>query len=234
MSVLLTSYLATSQMDSIVMSNGDVLIGEIKGLDKSVLIFKTKYSDKDFQIKWLKVTEIYSSRYFIASLNGGDRFSSTISSIPGKKGRVNLDVGVNAIEEDIMDVIYLDPIGKNHLSRLTLDIDIGFTLSKSNNFRQFMTNLSGNYAEDRWISSAYFNSVLSRQDDTEDLRRIEGDIDFIYYLPHSWFLQTGAEYLGNDEQKLNLRSTYKVGSGYFFKRNNEIDIWSWQRNCLYL
>jgi len=35
--------------DSLVFKNGNILVGEIKSMDKGVLIFKTDYSDKDFK-----------------------------------------------------------------------------------------------------------------------------------------------------------------------------------------
>lgn len=38
-----------AQKDSIKLRNNDLLVGEIKTLTKSVLTFKTSYSDKDFK-----------------------------------------------------------------------------------------------------------------------------------------------------------------------------------------
>lgn len=222
LSVVFSSLIVYAQKDSLILSNGNIMIGEIKSMEKSVLTYKTPYSEKDFKIKWYEVKEIFSTRYFIISLENGKRFSSTINSVPDKKGIVYLDAGMSSFEEELKNVIYLDPIGKSYLSRLTLDIDVGLTITKSNNYRQFTTNLSGIYAADKWNSSAYFNSVMTMQDGIEDLRRVEGNIDFMYYLPNLWFLQTEAEFLGNDEQKLDMRSTYKAGGGYFFKRNNDL------------
>ena len=222
LSVIFSSLIVFAQKDTLKLRNGNMLIGEIKGMDKSVLTYKTPYSDKDFKIKWHEVAEIYSNRYFIISLENGKRFSSTINSVADKKGIVYLDAGMSSFEDEIHHVIYLDPIGKSYLGRLTLDVDVGITITKSNNYKQFTTTFSGSYVADKWQSSTYFNSVLTRQDGIEDLTRVEGNIDLLYYLPSSWFLQTEAEYLGNDEQKLDLRSTYKVGGGYFFKRNNDL------------
>jgi len=198
-----------------------MLVGEIKGLEQGILLMKTKYSDKDFNIKWYEVEEIRSSRYFIASLTGGKRYTSTVNSLKDKKGKVTLDYGVNSFEEDLSNIIYLDPVGKSRLSRLTVDIDVGLTLTKSNNYKEFTTNISVDYAADKWKSSAFFNSVLSKQDNIEDLKRIDGNIDLIYFIPPDWFVDGAVEYLSNDEQKLDSRNTYRAGAGYFFKKTNE-------------
>ena len=103
-----------------------------------------------------------------------------------------------------------------------MDIDVGLTLTKSNNYKEFTTNISANYAADKWKSSAFFNSVLSRQDNIEDLKRIDGNVDLIYFIPPDWFVNGAVEYLSNDEQKLDSRNTYRAGAGYFFKKTNEV------------
>ena len=65
---LLVSNIIFSQKDSIILSNADVLIGEIKSMEKNILVFETSYSDSDFKIKWHRVKEIYSDRTFTISL----------------------------------------------------------------------------------------------------------------------------------------------------------------------
>ena len=37
-----------SQIDAVTMKNGDLLIGEVKSLNKGVLVLETDYSDSDF------------------------------------------------------------------------------------------------------------------------------------------------------------------------------------------
>jgi hypothetical protein len=179
LAIILNGFMARSQNDTIVLSNGNMLVGEIRSLSQGVLTLKTPYSYKDFEIKWFRVTEIYSNRYFITTLGDGTRISgTTINSISGSPGKVQLDTGLKSFEQSLMSIISLDPIGKNYLSRLDFMIDIGLTLAKSNNYKQYTTSFTGNYNANKWGSSIYFNTVLSRQDDTEDLRRVEGDADF--------------------------------------------------------
>jgi len=208
--------------DSILLSNNDLLVGEIKKMDKSVIILKTKYSDSDFKIKWQKVVSIKSDRLFIVALDDGQRLNSSINSIENNNSKVILETGVNSFEEDLIDIIYLEPIGRNFLSRLTIDIDFGLTLAKANNFKQFTSNLSGTYLANKWKSNGYFKTVLSHQDGSNDINRMDGEISGNYFLRNDWFVQLGAIYLSNDEQKLNLRSTYKAGAGYYFVHNNRL------------
>ena len=79
--------------DTLILSNGNIIVGEFKRMDKSIITFKTKYSDSDFKIKWHKVLEIQSDRIFIISLDDGTRLSSSIHSSKINKGKVILDSG---------------------------------------------------------------------------------------------------------------------------------------------
>ncbi|MFD1316673.1 DUF481 domain-containing protein [Namhaeicola litoreus] len=220
--VCLISISVLAQKDTIKLKDDGILIGEIKELKQSVLSFKTSYSKKNFQIKWHEIAEIRSNRYFIVELENGTRISTTVNSIDNNPGKVDLFSGMNSFEEEIENIILLNPIGKNMFSRLSMAIDFGLTLTKANNLKQITSNISGNYTADKWSSSAYYKMVLSRQDGIDDVRRIDGNIDFLYFLPKEWFLAVEADYLGNDEQLLEMRSTYKVGGGYFFLKSNEM------------
>lgn len=216
------SSLVYSQKDSIKLSNGNILVGEIKSMDKSVLVFKTPYSDSDFKIKWYRVKEIYSDRIFIISVSDGQRLYSTINTDASDRAKVMLNAGEQSYSENLKDIIFLDPIGKNFLSRLTIDVDFGVSLTKANNLKQFNSNISGSFIANKWSSSGFFKSVMSRQEGASDINRIDGNLSLQYFLKNDWFVQTMAVYLSNNEQLLNLRSTYKGGLGYFFIHNNSM------------
>src|SRR5210317_2676979 len=83
--LVLLSILGYAQNDTIKLVNNDVLVGEIKQMDRSVLVFSTSYDDSDFKIKWGKVKEIKSDRRFIVSLSDGDRITTTINSVSDKE-----------------------------------------------------------------------------------------------------------------------------------------------------
>lgn len=208
--------------DSIQLSNNDILVGEIKKLDQSVITLKTKYSDSDFKIKWQKVKKIKSDRIFIIALNNGTRLNSSINTIKGKDGKVLIDSGVNAFEEDLINITYLEPFGRNFLSRLTINVDFGITLAKANNLKQLTSNISGSYLANKWKSNGYYKTVFSRQDGIADVKRMDGEIAVNYFLKNDWFATLSGVYLSNDEQKLKLRSTYKAGAGYYFVHNNKM------------
>jgi hypothetical protein len=213
---------AWSQKDTITLVNEDVLVGEIEKLDKSVLTFSTDYSDSDFKIEWDKVLEIKSQRTFIMAFSDGVRVTGNLNSIPEMEKKVRVMYDGQTEEESLNDLIFLEPIGKGALSNLSIDVDLGITLTKANNFRQLNTYIGGTYLAKRWNANAFFKTVLSSQDNTADIRRMDAEVGGQYFLPHDWFVTARAKYLANDEQLLDLRQTYQAGAGYYFIHNNSM------------
>lgn len=215
-----TSMLA--QKDTLKLSNNDVLVGSLEKMDRSILTFSTSYDDSDFKIKWGEVLEITSHQRFIISVTDGDRFTSKITSVKGKEKIVSIDVDGVQREFELDDIVFIEPIGGTFLSRLTVDMDLGITVTKANDFRQITTNLNATYLAYKWRARGLYKTVISRQEGAADINRMDAELGGDYYLPHDWFVNAKAIYLSNDEQLLDLRSTYQAGGGYYFIRNNSM------------
>ena len=211
-----------AQNDTIRLSNNDVIIGDVEYLDKNVLTFSTAYSDSDFKIEWDKVLEITSGSSLIIAFSDGERVTGMLKSIKGKDRKVEVTYGGNSREVDLDQVIFLDPIGQKALSNLSVDLDIGLTLTKANNLRQLTTNINGTYLARKWNANGLFKTVLSRQDGASDVTRMDAEIGAQYFLPKDWFVSGNAIFLSNDEQLLDLRSTFRLGAGYYFIHSNSM------------
>lgn len=210
----------TAQTDSLVFRNGTYIVGEVKKMERSVVTVETPYSDKDFNIKWHRVMEIYTSTYFLVSLSDGSRYNGTLES--KAPGRVSIlsDEG-DTVDVNIIDIVFLDDRDLGFWSQLYFSIDVGLNLTKANNFKQFSTNSTIGYAAKRWNLDAAHNILFSHQDNTDDIQRQDGRISYRYFLPHDWYPLISADFLSNTEQLLNLRSTWKLGMGKFIVHTNK-------------
>jgi hypothetical protein len=207
--------------DSLILFNKQVLVGEVKQLAQGVLSFKTGYSDSDFKIKWKKVAELYSDRIFIIELTSGSRLNAIMyPGKSGKKSEVAIGFGETTYPTDLHNIIYLDPIGKNFLSKMSASFDIGLTLTKANNLKQLTADAAVGYLGQKWSTNSTFSLVKSEQDNTENVDRLESSTSLQRFLPADWFIQGTLEFLKNSEQKLRLRTTGRLGIGYFFAKNN--------------
>jgi hypothetical protein len=217
---ILISQLALAQVDSLIVCNGDVLIGEIKSMERGVLVIGTVYSDSDFKIEWGKVVEIYSNRNFIVTLSGGKRFYGKLKSNPSNKTELIIqDTGTDNYAA-LNDVILIDAVKSDFLSRLSVSLGLGFTFTKANNLNQFTTRTNLGYLTEEWSAQVFFNALRNAQVDVAETKRTDARLRFQYFLPADWFLLASVGFLQNDVQKIKLRSTTTGGVGNYVIHSN--------------
>ena len=212
--------IANAKTDSLIFRNGNYLVGEVKNMDKNVVTVETPYSDKDFNIKWNRIQEIYTNTYFLISLSDGSRYNGTISS--NAPGRISIvtDEG-DSVQANHSDIVFLDDLDKGFWSQLSFSIDLGFELTRSNNFRKFTTNTRIGYTAKRWGLDAYYSTLFSRQDDADNIDRSEAGISHRYFLPKDWYTLLSVDFLSSSELNLTLRTTAKMGMGKFLVHTNK-------------
>jgi putative salt-induced outer membrane protein YdiY len=209
-----------SQTDSLILINGDVIIGEVKSMNKSVMQIETAYSDADFKIEWEGVKEIYTEGVFLIILENGDRITAKIET--STPTHVNL-IGTDRIQEVNMDsIIYMDQFGNTFLSNFYASLGLGLNLTKANNLTQFSLNGSAGYLARKWSLDLYFNSLNSAQDEIDNTKRTEVGLEYRYILVNKWYLSAAVDFLSNTEQALKLRSNGRLGGGYFPAKNNKL------------
>lgn len=209
-----------SQNDTIITHNDNIIIGQIKNMDKGVLTMETEYSKSDFTIEWEGIREIYSSSYFLFTTSQGLRISGSIRSIGNDMLELNDNEG-NLITIEIKDLVYIKSIEQKFLSRFTARVDLGYSLTKANNLEQFTVNSRFSYIVDLRSLEMYYNSLLSRQDSIQNIERYDAGLTYRYFLPKDWFLASELTFLSNTEQALELRSNLKAGLGKFLIHTNK-------------
>lgn len=217
--LLLLSNSLFAQIDSLKLKNGDELVGEIKSLDKGVLIMETDYSDSDFKIEWVKISQINTQSHFLISMQDGSRYYSTLKSY--SDSRVLIIKSLFEVDTfDIKHVVYLNAFENRFLDRLSASIDIGFDLTKARNLATLTSTSKIGYKAEKWLLDASFSSLWSTQDETENIVRNEGDINYRFIFPKGWYSIATISLLSNTEQELDLRSNIQLGFGRFLVQKN--------------
>ena len=218
--LLLAPLFTHAQKDSIVFRNGNTMIGEIKSLRNGVLTVETDYSDNDFTIKWSEIQKLFSQTRFLMTLEDGRRINGTVrSSI--NNGRVIIrDTGTPDLEVAMDDIVSVTGLKSDFWSRMSASIDVGISLTKANNLRQFSVRSAVGYLADRWQIDASFNTLTSKQDSIAATKRTDAALSYKYFLQHDWFLGTSVSFLSNTEQALKLRTTGKLGAGKLLVHTN--------------
>ena len=213
-----------AQTDSLILKNGDVIVGEVKSMDRGVLQIETDYSDSDFKIEWDQVEEFYSPRIYLITLSNGSRANEPINSNPDQPDQIIIGGEGSDRTTGIMDLVYINPLDQTFFSRLSAAVSIGYNFTKANNLNQLSSRISLGYMADYWALNGSLDIVKSSQDDADDINRTDGLITFRYFLKNDWYVIGRGDFLSNDEQKLKLRSAFSAGFGKFLVHTNRVHL----------
>lgn len=195
------------------------MVGEIKSMDRGLVVVETDYSDSDFKIDWEEIRTINTTTLFFITLTNGEKYYGTL------KSDSELTINILTVDDRVVacisdEIVFLRQFKKAFWDRLYASIDIGFSLTKANNLRQFTSRSTIGFRAEKWTLDATFNTLNSTQDDVESIERSDGKIDYRYVLPQSWYAITTISLASNTEQKLDNRLNGQLGFGRFFIRTN--------------
>jgi len=203
-----------AQDDKLETSSGDILVGEIKRMVRSVITFKTDYSNSDFKIDWDEIVSVESDRTFILHLTDGRHLNGQIKPDSLEKSAILL-APESPLEYKLDDIIYIEPLEKTFWSRLKASIDFGYTYTRNENMQQYSLRSELHYLTETWDLELHSDLLRSTQDNADRIRRINGIFNARRFLVHDWFFIGSYDLLQNDEQLLELRSTSQAGIGKF-------------------
>ncbi|MFD1292805.1 DUF481 domain-containing protein [Lutibacter holmesii] len=210
-----------AQNDTLVLNNRDVIVGDLKSMDRGVLTIEPSYSDSDFKITWEDIKTIKATQRYLITLSDGQRINGTFNTTDDGKIFIKNDEGEDRTVEQ-HEVVYINSVDDSFLSRLSANIDFGFSLTKANNQRQLNGSFRMAYLADKWSTELYYNTLFTTQDDVDDIQRNDAGVGFNYFLPKDWNLTGDLTLLSNTEQSLDLRTTAKIGLGNYVIHTNSL------------
>jgi len=217
--IISTGLYALTPTDSMIFKNGNIMDGEIKSMDRGMVVVSTDYSDSDFKIKWEEIQRISTQTEFFITLSDGRKFYGRIVS--RDTSVVNIITLTDLVFEcELNDIVYLKPYEKTFFERLYASLEVGLSLTKAQNLRQFTTRSTIGYRTREWSLDASFNSLNTTQDEVEPIDRTDGEINYRYILPRRWYSIATVSLLSNTDQKLDLRMNAQLGLGRFLIRTN--------------
>ena len=211
LSLVFLSLKSNAQQDSLVLKNGNVIVGELKSLDKGVVTIETGYSKSDFTIEWSGIKEIYLRSMFLITLKDGTRINGKFQSVAGGEKINIIDGEGKQIETTHDDIVYLKGLKLlDFWSRVHASIDMGLSISKANNLKQYSMRSAVSYLADKWLVDLYYDDTRSSQDSIVDTKRTEAGASYIT-SSQNWYAVGSISTLSNTEQALKLRLTSKAG-----------------------
>lgn len=217
---LLAGRAFAEKTDIIVLDNGDHVTGEIKGMSRGKVDFKTDDVGR-ISVEWTKVARVVSIHPFEVELSSGAKYYGVLQSPLDEKVQVGTDA---ANTFSLNDIVTITPMDDYFWARVKAYLDLGFTLAKSN---QALT-LSGDgefaYRGQHFGGALDFNTYVQNDKNTTAVGQGSVNLTGTYYLT-KWrlALQLGADH--NDELDLKLRLDLGAGVAYPLLRNNSMEFW---------
>ena len=209
---LIFSTLVTAQKDTLFLKNKDVLAGTVENFSAGVLSFSTDYSDEDFKIEFDKINGIYIHKRSIITLTRSRRRYGTIKTMV--PGTISITTGKDIVETfKIRELISLQEVNEDRKKRISGSIDLGYDFTKAQGKSQITLDGKLAYLGELWVSNASINLLQSRQDEVEDIKRIDAKTDLRRLLSRTWYLIGELTFLSNTEQTLEGRFTPNIGVG---------------------
>jgi len=229
LALLCTSPLyARDKTDVMVMTNGDRLTCEVKGLDAGVLYVSFDYIDGTASVNWSKVARLESKQLFLVKTEGGSVYTGILNAADTPAGRpVKIQV-LAAEEEHVLDrsqIVEMVATSDRFWQRFNGEVSFGAIYSKGNQSTQYSLGSQTTYVRERWNATANFDSSLSSSSGTNASARNSINFDGRHLLPwNNWFYAGLGSFLQSSEQGIALQSTVGGGIGRYFKHTNRSTI----------
>jgi hypothetical protein len=215
---------AAPKTDILVFHNGDRLTGEVKGLERGKLSFKTDATGT-ISIEWDKIASVQSEQYLEVELSDGRRhFGRASQAQPEGKLKLRVGSGSNVREAPLADVIRIAPIEQGgFFDRLDGYVTAGYDYTQANDLQQFTFTggLSSRDEKRQWSLDG--STTIISQSGQDDTSRYEISTLNRRFLPDRWFWQGFGSFDGNDELGIDLRTTLGAAYGRFLRQDQQQD-----------
>ena len=219
---------ARDKTDVLVMTNGDRMTCEVKGLDAGVLYVSFDYIDGTASVNWSKVSRIESSQLFVVKTEGGAVYSGTLRTPEASVDRpVKIEVLAAEKEEslDRSQIVQMIATSDRFWQRFNGEVGLGVIYSKGNQSTQYSLNSQTAYVRERWSALASFNSNLSSSAGANASTRNALAFGGNHLMRwNHWFYSGMGSFLQSSEQGIALQSTVGAGIGRYFKNTNRTNI----------
>jgi len=220
---LLATPALAAKTDIVVLENGDRLTGEIKGMSRGKLDYKTDDAGR-LSVEWTKITQVTSVHAFEVELSSGKKLYGPLQ--PGAEPG-QLTVGPAGSQETvaIVAVIAITPMSERFWSRVRAYLDLGFTLAKANTAMTLSGDGEFAYRGEHLGATLDFDTYFQNDVNNTLVSRASVQLTGNYFFVARWRLQLFLSADHNNELDLDLRLSIGSGAAYSVIRSSLMELW---------
>ncbi|HEV2672507.1 MAG TPA: DUF481 domain-containing protein [Gemmatimonadales bacterium] len=222
MASLAAQPLSAQKVDTVVIRNGDRIVGEIKALDHGALTYKTD-DVGTLTIKWDKIDRIVSPRYFEVEDQSGRRYYGNLQ--PSREdGRMVVAVSSFIDTLDIVSVVRIYPIGRSFLARVDGHLNLAASFQRANKLRDISVDFEAEHRTQVRLTKLQSNVYFQAQEGANATSRNSVALSQLRMLKHRWLLTAAGQLQQNEELDLAVRGLLGAGGGRFLSQTNRLEI----------
>ena len=164
---------AGDKTDVILFKNGDRLTGEVKTLDRGKMSFDTDAMGV-IKVEWDDIAQLHSTVTFEVALEDGARLYGSLVETT-RPSEIRLQTDTTTLDLPIDTVVSMTPIKSTLIDRMTMSVDVGYSLAKANKLEQSNVGYDFGYRDaKRQITFSFDGSTSSSENDAPSTRVFSG------------------------------------------------------------
>jgi hypothetical protein len=226
--------------DTVVVNNGNLIVGEIKRLQRGQLELSTDAMSTVY-VEWPKIRSVGTSKIFEVFLEDGTIYFGSMRL--SEHDSVTVLVTGDTVTVPTQSIVSLQRIKPNFWDALDGNVNFGFDFTQQN--AKFDLNLNGEVRHTARqsregggdlpilnsngivLTRFTYNASFSRQDSVANIERSQVALSRSRQFESLWFwiVALGAE--RNSQLSLDYRWTVSGGVGRFLAQSNKFDVSVW-------
>lgn len=209
--------------DTIYLTNGDRLTGELKRLESGQLVLKTD-GISTVNIEYDKIQTVYSRKNFEIVKKTGFSYFGTIMKSTSQQC-IDICITNDTVTEPIRDIVEITRIKNMFWNKFYGSVDLGLSYYKSTKTLQYYFNGELNYRGRKDLVSAGVNLLISEQqlsDSTAHTIKNDIELNYGHFFQGRWWGGIGTKWQENTELDLDYRIQVGAGAGYDIVHTNPV------------
>ena len=214
------SPLLAQKTDTLIVRNGDVWTGEIKEYRRGKVEFSTDAAST-IHVKWSRVLTAESDKLWDIDLEDGRKLFGSLD-LGDEHHQVKIITDGDTLVVATQSVVALRRIKETFWKRLDGNIDLGFAFTQQNAKTDF--NLGTKVTHKKDFNTFRFDlyTTFSRQDDTDNISRLNTSFAFLREFAKGWFYAGILRGEQNSQLSLDIRGTAGGAGGRMFIATNKV------------
>jgi len=212
--------LLAQKTDTMIVRNGDVMTGEIKEFQRGKVEFSTDAAGTIY-VKWTRVLTAETDKIFeIALEDGSSHFGSL--ALGDEPHQVKVVIDRDTFVVATQKIVRMQRIKETFWKRLDGNVDLGVDFTQQNAKTDFNFSTNVSYKKDLNNFKFDLSTSFSRQDDTDDISRLNTDFLYMREFAQVWFYSGSLVVEQNSQLSLDIRGSLGGAAGRFFVQSNKV------------